>query len=266
MTLYQIWGVKTPDEAKSKLESVRIHIDNPNNLEEWALSQVGEEIYNIFIKGYTTKQWGRAPSDLPSFIIRRLPIRLTFDDNYYHDIYQGIPIGGYTNLFYNLLKGIEVKLAVDYFKEQKTLNKISKRIIYTGKIDEFFNYRYGELEYLTLRFENEVLNISDYQGNAVINYTEEQIPYTRIIEHNHFEYFESKKTVITKEYPDKWHKNKIPYYPVNNYRNNLLFSKYKKLSQNLPKVIFGGRLAEYKYYDMDEIIESALNIVQNEVK
>ena len=210
LTLYQVFGVKTPTEAKKKLEDVRIKIDNPQNLEEYILSVVGEELYEIFIKGYTTKQWRKDPKELPSSIIKRIPIRLTFDDNYFFDKYQGIPIGGYTNIFTNILKGIEVKLGVDYFNDRKYFNSLAKTIIYTGPIDEFYDYKCGNLEYLTLRFERETLDIEDYQGVRAINFTEESIPYTRIIEHKHFEFGNQPHTIITKEYPEEWNKTKDP--------------------------------------------------------
>ena len=258
MTLNQLWGVTNPKDAQKKLESVRVKIDNPSNLEEWILSQVGEEIYNIFIKGYTTKQWGRDPKELPSSIIKRLPIRLTYDENYYKDCYQGIPIGGYTSLISNMLDGIEVETGVDYFSEKKSLEKMAQNIVYTGKIDEYFNYTFGELEYRTQRFETEKLQ-GDFQGIAGINYAEKDIPFTRIIEHKHFEFLKLDYTYITREYPDKWSRQKIPYYPINDKKNNSIYSKYKDLSKKEKNVIFGGRLAEYKYYDMHQVIGSAMN-------
>jgi UDP-galactopyranose mutase len=259
-TLYQLFGIKTPEEASGFLESIKVHSNSPKNLEEWILSQVGEEIYKKFIYGYTKKQWGRDPKELPSSIIRRLPIRLTFDDNYFDDKYQGIPIGGYTKMIENMQEGIEIRLGVDFFDDRKKFEDESKTIVFTGAIDEFFNYQYGPLEYRSLRFETEELNISDYQGNALINYTEEEIPYTRICEHKHFEFIKSDSTIITREYPDSWEPGKERYYPINNEENNLRYSKYKILSESFfPKYIFGGRLAEYKYYDMHQVIASALN-------
>lgn len=257
LTLYQLWGVNTPELAKSKLEQVKLKIKEPKNLEEWILSQVGEEIYYTFIYGYTKKQWGREPKDLPSFIIKRLPIRLNFDDNYFFDKYQGIPIGGYTKMIENMLEGTETILNENYFNKRDYWNKKAKNIVYTGKIDEFFNYKYGELEYRSLKFETEKFLIKDYQGNAIINYTEESIPYTRIIEHKHFESHNQEYTYVTKEYPDEWSKDKIPYYPINNEKNNQIYKRYSNLNQKT-NIIFGGRLAEYKYYDMHQVIGSAL--------
>jgi len=257
-SLYQVWGVKTPEEARQKLNEVKISNKNPSNLEEYILSQVGEEIYNIFIKGYTTKQWMRNPKELPTFIIKRLPIRLTFDNNYYFDKYQGIPVGGYTKMMENMLRGIEVKKNVDYFENKEYWNSISKRIIFTGSIDQFFDYRFGELEYRTLIFEEEFLNISDYQGCAGINYSDIEIPYTRIIEHKHFEFGTQQHTIITREYPDVYSKNKIPYYPINDDKNNTMYKKYKELASQEKKILFGGRLSDYQYYDMHQIIGSAL--------
>jgi UDP-galactopyranose mutase len=261
MTLYQMYGVTTPQQAESILELEKIPNDKPNNLEEWILSQVGPKLYEKFIKGYTTKQWGRDPKHLPSSIIKRLPIRLTYDDNYFNDRYQGIPIGGYTQIFDKLLDGIEVKLGVDYFKD--TLPEHNK-VIYTGPVDMFYNYTHGKLEYRSLRFESERLDISDYQGNAAINYTEADIPYTRIVEHKHFEFGKQKHTVITREYPST---EGEPYYPVNDEVNNDRYNQYKSLMDKEDKIIFGGRLADYKYYDMHQVIASALHqakILNNE--
>jgi UDP-galactopyranose mutase len=256
-TLYQLWGVKTPEEAEKKLNEVKVKIKDPKNLEEWILSQVGEEIYQTFIYGYTKKQWGRHPNELPSFIIKRLPIRLSHDDNYYEDKYQGIPIGGYTQIFQKLLNNIPVETGVDYFSDREKLNSMAKKIVYTGGIDEFFNYEHGILEWRSLKFESEILNIDDFQGNAIVNYTEETIPYTRICEHKHFEYGKQKHTVITKEYPQNWDKTKEKYYPINDEKNNELYKIYKE-KINEKKYIFGGRLADYKYYDMHQVIGSAL--------
>lgn len=259
-TLYQLFGVKTPEEASELLESVKIHSDSPKNLEEWILSQVGEEIYKKFIYGYTKKQWGRDPKELPSSIIRRLPIRLTFDDNYFNDVYQGIPIGGYTKMIEKMQEGVEVRLGVDFFENKEQFESEAKTIIFTGAIDEFFGYQFGPLEYRSLRFETEELNTPDYQGNALINYTEEEVPYTRICEHKHFEFTKSDSTIITREYPDSWEPGKERYYPVNNAENNLRYVEYQKLSNGInSKYIFGGRLAEYKYYDMHQVIGSALH-------
>jgi UDP-galactopyranose mutase len=262
-TLYQLWEVKTPEEAKLKLESVRIKIKEPKNLEEWILSQVGEELYYTFIHGYTKKQWGKEPKDLPSFIIKRLPIRLNFDDNYFFDKYQGIPIGGYTKIIENMTEGIEVILNENYFDRRDYWNQKAEKVIFTGKIDEFYNYKYGELEYRSLEFKTERHEIKDYQGNAVINYTDENIPYTRILEHKHFEFGEQDYTYITKEYPNNWDRNKIPYYPINNDINNNLYKKYRQISEKENNILFGGRLAEYKYYDMHQIIGSALQKSKN---
>jgi UDP-galactopyranose mutase len=255
-----LFGVRTPEEASRVLEEVKIHSNTPKNLEEWILSQVGEEIYQKFIYGYTKKQWGREPKELPSSIIRRLPIRLTFDDNYFNDIYQGIPIGGYTKMIENMQEGIEVRLGVDFFESKEEFEKISKTIIFTGAIDEFFEYQHGPLEYRSLRFETEELRIPDYQGNAMVNYTDEEVSYTRICEHKHFEFGKGDSTIITREYPDSWEPGKERYYPVNNSENNSRYSEYKKLAEEVfPKYVFGGRLAEYKYYDMHQVIGSALH-------
>jgi UDP-galactopyranose mutase len=260
-TLYQLWGVNTPEIAKKKLEEVKVKIKEPKNLEEWILSQVGEEIYHTFIYGYTKKQWGREPKELPSFIIKRLPIRLNFDDNYFFDKYQGIPIGGYTKMIENMLEGIDVILNENYFDRRDFWNSQAKNIVYTGKIDEFFDYKYGELEYRSLKFKLERHSIKDYQGNAVMNFTDYDVPFTRIIEHKHFEFGDQDYTYITKEYPDSWDKSKVPYYPINNDRNNDIYNKYKDLSEKT-NVIFGGRLAEYKYYDMHQIVGSALQKIK----
>ena len=261
MTLYQVWGVKTPEEARVRLDEVRIKNDDPKNLEEWILSQVGHDLYEKFIYGYTKKQWMKDPKDLPAFIIKRLPIRLTYDDNYYNDVYQGIPTGGYTEIFKNMLDGCEVETGVDYFLNRDKFNSIAKCVVYTGKIDEFFNFSFGELEYRSLRFENEVIQGMDYQGNALINYTEENVPYTRITEHKHFNPESLHKnfhTVISREFPTAWSKDQTPYYPISNQENNRIYGMYKDLSAKESNVIFGGRLSEYKYYDMHQVIGSAL--------
>jgi UDP-galactopyranose mutase len=264
LTLYQLWGIQTPEEAVKKLNDVKINIENPQNLEEWCLSQVGEEIYNTFIYGYTRKQWGRHPNELPSFIIKRLPIRLNFDDNYYEDKYQGIPIGGYTQIFNKLLKNIPIELGVDYLNDRDKLDNLASKIVYSGPIDEFFNSEYGTLEWRSLRFEQEILNIPDYQGTAAVNYTDFDIPYTRICEHKHFEYGKQDYTVITKEYPQNWDKSKEKYYPINDEKNNELYQKYKS-KINTGRYIFGGRLADYKYYDMHQVVGSALVRVEAEI-
>jgi len=255
-TLYQLWDVKTPKEAMQKLDKVRIPIQNPQNLEEWILSQVGEEIYYTFIYGYTKKQWGREPSKLPVFLIKRIPIRLIYDDNYYHTKYQGIPIGGYTSIFEKLLDGLEVKLGINYLEDKNKLDSIADKVVYTGAIDEFFNYDLGNLEWRSLRFEEEI-HSGDFQGVAAINYTEECVPYTRIIEHKHFEFGEQDHTVITKEYPQHWQLGKEKYYPINDDKNNALYAQYKT-KINRDKYIFGGRLAKYQYYWMSQVIGSAL--------
>jgi UDP-galactopyranose mutase len=265
-TLYQLWGVSSPQEAINKLNEVKVKSDNPLNLEDWVLSQVGHEIYEIFIKGYTLKQWNTDPKKLPSSIIKRLPIRTNYDDNYFFDKYQGIPIGGYTKLFENILNGIEVKLNVDYFEKKDYWDSLSDTIVYTGKIDEYFNYVYGELEYRSLEFSHEKIDVSDYQGCSIVNYTDSEIPYTRITEHKHFENTKSDVTWISKEYPKNYTKDNIPYYPINDEKNNQIYKKYKILADSCPNVIFGGRLSEYKYYDMHQIIASAKNKFKNTIK
>lgn len=265
-TLYQLWGIKTPNEAILKLNDVKIKIDKPSNLEEWILSQVGEEIYYKFIHGYTYKQWGKEPRELPSFIIKRLPIRLNFDDNYYEDKYQGIPINGYTSIFDKLLKNIDCEFDVDYLKNRKYFDNKAKKIVYTGAIDEFFNYCHGKLEWRSLNFEHEILkNTIDFQGNAIVNYTDKNIPYTRIVEHKHFNNSKENFTIITKEFPKKWNGSEDKFYPINDDLNNNLFNVYKEMIDT-EKFIFGGRLADYKYYDMHQVIGSALDRVNKEIK
>ena len=260
-TFYQIWGVRTPKEAVDKIaEQTKKYKDvNPQNLEEQALKLVGDDIYNILIKEYTEKQWGMKATELPAFIIKRLPIRFTFDNNYFNDTYQGVPIGGYTKIFEKLLEETEVLLKTDFFANREYFEALAEKIIYTGPIDKFFDYEAGKLNYRSLRFENESLDIENFQGNAVVNYTSHEEAFTRIIEHKHFEFGTQKKTVITKEYPQDWNENLEPYYPVNDSVNNKIYSEYKKKADALEKVIFGGRLAEYKYYDMHQIIGSALS-------
>ena len=277
-TFNRLWGVVTPKEAKEKIEEEKKEagITEPKNLEEQAISLVGKTIYEKLVKGYTEKQWGQRATELPSFIIKRLPVRFIYDNNYFNDKYQGIPIGGYTQIIEKMLDGIDVRLNCNFFKHREELENIAKKIIFTGPIDEYYNYCYGELEYRSLKFETEVLNEQNYQGNAVVNYTEYEVPYTRIIEHKHFEYgaslgrmpegHASEKTVITREYPAKWEKGKEPYYPINNEKNNALYEKYKQLADKDEKVIFGGRLGQYKYYDMDKVIVEALNLVNKELK
>lgn len=259
-TFYQLWKVKTPAEAKAKIqEQIKAAgIEDPQNLEEQAISLVGTDIYYKLIKGYTEKQWGRDARDLPAFIIKRLPVRFTFDNNYFNDKYQGIPIGGYNKLTEGLLKGVEVRLNVDYFEEKETWDALADNIVFTGKIDQYYDYRFGQLEYRSLSFEHETLDQENYQGNAVVNYTERDIPYTRIIEHKYFEFGTQPKTIITKEYPQEWTAEKEPYYPINDAKNTEVFKKYQQLAEAEKNVIFGGRLAEYRYYDMHQIIGSAL--------
>jgi len=257
MTLYQLYGVRTPTEARKKLEEVAIPIKNPANLEEWVLSRVGPDIYEIFIRGYTKKQWQKEPRELPASLLKRIPIRFTFDDNYYTDRFQGIPVDGYTRLFERMLEGIEVQLETDYLEDKKYWDRVAEKIVYTGKLDEYFDYSLGELEYRGLRFETEIKN-GDYQGNAVINYTEEEVPYTRIIEHKHFNYTAGDRTVITREFPAAASRNSIPYYPVNTPDNNRLYGEYRKKAETEKNLILGGRLATYKYLDMDDAVLSAL--------
>jgi len=264
-TFHQLWGVKTPKEAKAKIdEQIKIeNIENPKNLEEQALSLVGRDIYEKLIKGYTEKQWGRSCKDLPAFIIKRLPVRFTYDNNYFNDKYQGIPIGGYNKLIDGLLEGIETKINIDFFEEKEYFEKNAVKIVFTGGIDQYYQYQFGKLNYRSLHFENTILDTENYQGNAVINYTERDIPYTRIIEHKHFEFGNQEKTIITKEYPQEWDDTKEPYYPINDDKNMDLFKRYQKLSISEENVIFGGRLAEYRYYDMHQVIASALKKVKS---
>ena len=271
-TFNKLWGVVTPKEAQEKIEQEKKEagITEPKNLEEQAISLVGKTIYEKLVKGYTENQWGQKATELPSFIIKRLPVRFIYDNNYFNNLYQGIPVGGYTKIIEKMLDGIEIKLNCDFFENRKELESIAEKIIFTGQIDKYYNYQFGELEYRSLRFETEELEEENYQGNAVVNYTEYEIPYTRIIEHKHFEYGASlgkmpegqvmKKTIITREYPDTWNKEKEPYYPINNEKNNKLYEKYKELADKDSKVIFGGRLGQYKYYDMDKVIQEALDL------
>lgn len=262
MTLYQLYNVTTPYDAKVMLNNVKHDIKTPKNLEEWILSNVGTEIYETFVKGYTTKQWGRDPKLLPSSIIRRLPIRLTFDDNYFFDKYQGIPIGGYTRIFEKLLDGIEVRLNVDYFNDREYWNGQCKKVVYTGPIDRYYNYKFGELEYRSLEFKTEIRDTEDFQGVAVMNYTDTTPEYTRIVEHKHFEFGKQNKTIITTEYPRSIGE---PYYPVNDDINNSKYNQYKELMKIESNVIFGGRLTDYKYYDMHQVIASALKRIKDEI-
>lgn len=268
-TFYQMWRVTTPEQAMEKIAQQRREsgIINPQNLEEQAISLVGKDIYYTLIKDYTEKQWGRKATELPAFIIKRLPLRFTFDNNYFNDKYQGIPIGGYTQLIEKLLEGVEVRLNTDYFENREYFDSIADKIIYTGEIDRFFNYCYGHLEYRTVYFETELLEgISNYQGNAVVNYTDAATPFTRIIEHKHFEFGQQPDTVISKEYSKEWKPGDEPYYPVNDERNSALYARYKALADKQDKVIFGGRLAEYKYYDMHQVIENALVMADSILK
>ena len=264
MTLHQLWGVKTPGEAQAKLAEVREPIENPKNLEEWILSQVGREIYDIFIKGYTTKQWGREPKALPASIIQRLPIRLTYDDNYYSDRYQGIPVGGYTQLVENMLQNVPVDLNTDFFDDQENFQHLAKKIIYTGPIYRYFDYSEGILEYRSLRFER-FTHKGDFQGNAVVNFGESSIPYTRIVEHKHFEFNEQTFSVLTREYPDEWTLDKEPYYPINDSANNEIYNRYRAKAANYKSIIFTGRLGNYKYYDMHHVIGAALRLAKEEL-
>lgn len=259
-TFYALWKVKTPAEAKAKIEEqVReANITDPQNLEEQAISLVGTDIYYKLIKGYTEKQWGRKATDLPAFIIKRLPVRFTYDNNYFNDKYQGIPIGGYNKLSEGLLEGSEVRLGVDYFADRNALDALAHTVVYTGQIDEYFDFRFGSLDYRSLRFDHKILETDNFQGNAVVNYTEAEVPYTRIIEHKHFEFGTQPKTVVTYEYPQEWVKGAEPYYPVNDAKNDGIFRQYRALAEQEKKVIFGGRLAEYRYYDMHQVIGSAL--------
>lgn len=260
-TFHALWGVVTPEEAQERIRQQREEagITDPANLEEQAISLVGSDIYRILVKDYTEKQWGRKCTELPASIIRRLPVRFTFDNNYFNDTYQGIPIGGYNRIFERLLEGVEVRLSTDFFDHKEELAAMAGKIVYTGPIDQFYGYRFGKLEYRTVRFEHELLDTENYQGVAVMNYTDGETPYTRIIEHKHFEFGKQEKTVISKEYSSEWSDESEPYYPVNNDRNNSLYLKYKELADNEGNVIFGGRLAEYKYYDMHHIVAQVLN-------
>jgi UDP-galactopyranose mutase len=256
-TFYALWGVKTPEEARAKIgeQQKDAGITPPNNLEEQAISLVGKDIYEILIKGYTEKQWGRKCTDLPAFIIKRLPVRFTFNNNYFNDTYQGIPVGGYNKLVNGLLAGVEAKCNTDFFANRAYFEGVADKILFTGKIDEFYGYRFGKLEYRTVRFETETLACDNYQGSAVINYTEKEVPYTRVIEHKHFEFGAQPATVISREYSSEWQEGSEPMYPVNDDKNNSLYLQYKALADKEANVAFGGRLAEYKYYDMDKIVE-----------
>ena len=271
-TFYQIWGVTTPEEAQAKIEAQKKEsgIKEPKNLEEQAISLVGRDIYETLIKEYTEKQWGRACTELPAFIIKRLPVRFTFDNNYFNDSYQGIPMGGYNKIIEGLLDGIETRTDTDFFENRAELEKIADKIVFTGKIDEFYGYKFGKLEYRTVRFETETLDVQNFQGNAVVNYTSSSEPYTRIIEHKHFEpetpAYNQNKTVISKEYSTEWKDGMEPFYPVNDEKNAALYQKYRALADAEKKVIFGGRLAEYRYYDMDDVIEKVMMDAEKELR
>ena len=260
-TFSKMWGVRTPQEAKAKIDEQRSVIQGePRNLEEQAISLVGTDIYQKLVKGYTEKQWGRDCKDLPSFIIKRLPVRFTYDNNYFNDAYQGIPMGGYNVLVDKLFEGADVELGVDFLANREKYEALGDTIIYTGAIDAYYDYCFGKLEYRTVRFETEVLDTDNYQGVAVVNYTDRETPYTRVIEHKHFEFGTQPKTVISKEYSTDWQEGMEPYYPVNDQRNQALYQQYAQKAAQEPNVIFGGRLGEYKYYDMDKVIESAMNL------
>ncbi|WP_462267229.1 UDP-galactopyranose mutase [Mucilaginibacter sp.] len=264
-TFYQLWGTRKPEEAKAKIQSQKeaLNIKEPSNLEEQALSLVGPDVYEKLIKGYTEKQWGRPATELPAFIIKRLPVRFTYDNNYFNDKYQGIPIGGYNVLIDGLLEGIEVRTNTDYFENREEFDNIADNVVFTGKIDQYYDFQFGQLEYRSLRFDTEVMDTDNYQGNAVVNYTERDVPYTRVIEHKHFEFGTGPKTVVTKEHPQEWTSEKEPYYPVNDAKNTAVFKQYQDLADKAENVIFGGRLAEYRYYDMHQIIGSALKKVKD---
>ena len=267
-TFNKMWGVVTPQEAEAKIEEQKREagITEPKNLEEQAISLVGTDIYEKLIKGYTEKQWGRPCDQLPAFIIKRLPVRLTFDNNYFNALYQGIPIGGYTKLVANMLDGIEVRLGEDYFEKKEEYDAMAEKVVYTGAIDAYFDYRLGTLEYRSVRFETEVLDTPNFQGNAAVNYTDSETPWTRIIEHKWFEFGTQPKTVISREYSSEWKPGDEPYYPVNDEKNSKLYEEYKKLAEGEKNIIFGGRLGEYKYYDMDAVIDSALTMAEKELQ
>ena len=266
-TFSKLWGIRTPDEAKAKIaeQIAELNITEPKNLEEQALSLVGRDVYEKLVKGYTEKQWGRPCTELPSFIIKRLPLRFTYDNNYFNDRYQGIPMGGYTKIVEKMLDGIDVKLDTDYFEFIQNNQDVAEKTIFTGMIDEFYHYQLGTLQYRTVRFATEELDCENYQGNAVVNYTDREVPYTRIIEHKHFEFGKQKTTVISREYSSEWKPGIEPYYPINDEKNNSLFEKYRELADKETNVIFGGRLGNYKYYDMDKVIEAALELVNKEL-
>lgn len=266
-TFSKMWGIRTPQEAKAKIQSQiqQLNISNPQNLEEQALSLAGSDVYYKLVKGYTEKQWGRDCKELPTFIIKRLPLRFTYDNNYFNDRYQGIPIGGYTPIIENMLKGIEVKTNCDYFADRDHYNNMAEKVIFTGQIDQYYDYQFGVLEYRAVRFETEVLDCENYQGNAVVNYTDKEVPYTRIIEHKHFEFGNQKKTVISREYSHEWKKGEEPYYPINDEKNNALYQQYARLASTEERAIFGGRLGMYQYFDMHHVIGEALKLAEKEL-
>jgi UDP-galactopyranose mutase len=266
-TFYQMWGVTTPEEARNKIEQQKMSagITEPKNLEEQAISLVGTDIYEKLVKGYTQKQWGRPCNELPAFIIRRLPVRFIFDTNYFNALYQGIPIGGYTAMVQNMLQGIDIQLNADYLDNRSYWDSLAKKVVYTGPIDRYYNYCHGNLEYRSIRFETEVLDMDNFQGNAVVNYTDSDTPYTRIIEHKHFEFGTQPKTVISREYPGTWRIGEEPYYPVCDEKNNLLYAAYSRQFPAYPHVLFGGRLGAYRYLDMDDAIAEALTLAAEEL-
>ena len=266
-TFSKMWNIRTPQEAKDIIakQIEELHIEEPKNLEEQALSLAGRDVYEKLVKGYTEKQWGRDCTELPAFIIKRLPLRFTYDNNYFNDRFQGIPMGGYTKIIEKMLDDVEVRTNTDYFEFIKENPDIAEKTLFTGMIDEFYGYKLGALDYRSVRFETEVLDCDNYQGNAVVNYTAREVPYTRIIEHKHFEFGKQEKTVISREYSSEWKVGMEPYYPVNNDANNALFGEYKKLAEKEDRVIFGGRLGNYQYYDMDKVIEAALELVSKEL-
>ena len=270
-TFHALWGVKTPDEAKAEIDRQRKEARLPegqksSNMEEAAIQLVGKDIYEKLVKGYTAKQWGRPADELPPFIIKRLPVRFTYDNNYFNDSYQGIPIGGYTKIIEKMLEGSDVCLSADFFKDREEYMSFADKIVFTGMIDEYYDYCYGPLEYRSLRFEDRIMKTDNYQGNAVVNYTEYEIPYTRIIEHKHFEFADTENTVITYEYPAEWKKGDEPYYPLNDEKNNELYDRYRALADAEDRVIFGGRLGEYRYYDMHQVVARALDDAHKEIK
>ena len=266
-TFSRMWGIATPKEAQDIIagQIADLNISEPKNLEEQALSLAGRDVYEKLIKGYTEKQWGRECRDLPAFIIRRLPLRFTYDNNYFNDRFQGIPIGGYTRLVERLLEGVEVRLSTDYLEHRQELDGLADRVVYTGMIDRFYNYSLGVLEYRSVRFETEELEVENYQGNAVVNYTDKEVPYTRIIEHKHFEFGKQPTTVISREYSSEWKKGDEPYYPINDEKNNGLYERYRQLAKKEERIIFGGRLGGYLYYDMDKVIAEALKVCEKEL-